>query len=757
MTQAVAADQFVDLPHGVRLCYRLEGDPAGTPLVLIAGLSIDLMSWPPALVDGLVQRGFFVIRFDNRDVGRSSRMTSKPLGTLRLMTSRARQDGYDLADMARDTVALLDRLGVEKAHFAGMSMGGMIAQTVAARWPDRIETLTSIFSTTGAPGVGQPALSTRLRMAAPPATTREAFIKSQLAIARHITGDTHTFDEADTVRALGAAWDRSGGVSNHDGVFRQINAIFASGDRTSELRRIAAPTLVIHGSTDRMVHPSGGRATASAIRGSKAVTIPGMGHDLPPGTVDTLVALIAGHALGDGDDSTVPAAQAHPMPILPPGPRWPRAVQMLATSTFRPQATRYLTGKYGTEYSTHMPIWSPTVAVTDSALIKRVFQTPTSELQSVAPNLDVMFGKGSTFGLYDDEHLRRRRLLTPPFHGKRMRAYEGIVEEETRKEMATWTPGEEFAVMPSTMRITLNVILRAVFGADGEELDELRELMPRWVEFGSKLFPLQFLHRDLGPWSPWGRYLAHRRHFDRIVESLIAKAEADPAVTEREDILSLLLQARYDDGSAMTHREISDELATLLAAGHETTATSLAWTLERLSRHPDLLAELMADLDAGNSKLLQSTIFETQRTRPVIDGTFRQVAAETVRLGPWVLPRGHYVFVSATAVHNNPDMYPEPEKFDPHRFLEKPPDSSTWIPFGGGTRRCLGAAFANMEMMVVLRTILSTYQLTTTSKPGEKFAFRGVAYAPKDGGLVRVSPRRPADQPVREALLSSTP
>ncbi|WP_299565095.1 cytochrome P450 [uncultured Mycolicibacterium sp.] len=729
-------DRFAELPHGVRLCYRIDGDPDGPPLVLVAGLSLDLESWPPALVDGLVRHGFRVVRFDNRDVGRSSRMTTRPPGTLRLLVGRARRDGYDLADMARDTVGLLDHLGIERAHLVGMSMGGMIAQTVAARRPERVHTLTSIFSTTGARDVGRPAWSTRLRLATTPPNTRAAFVEHQLAIARHITGDTLKLDEAATARALAAAFDRGGG-NNRAGVLRQINAIFAAGDRTPELRRITAPTLVIHGSADRMVHPSGGRATAAAISGARAVTIPGMGHDLPPGAIDTLVELIAGHATG----TPATPERAEPMAVLPPGPRWPAPVQAVAMSYFKAAATRRWARRYGPEFTTHVPIWGPAVAVTEPELIRRVFTAPTSEMQSVSPNLDVMFGSGSIFGLTDEAHLRRRRLLTPPFHGKRMRAYEELVAEETRREMATWTPDVEFPVMPSTMRITLNVILRAVFGAEGAELDELRELTPRWVELGSKLFPLTPLHRDLGPWSPWGRHLAYRRRFDELFERLIAKVQADPNFEERQDILSLLLQARYEDGSAMGHREISDELITLLAAGHETTATSLAWAFERLRRNPGVLAELAVDIDAGNTKLLQATIFETQRTRPTIDGTYRRVDVDGFRLGPWMLPKGYHVFVSAAAVHNDPAVYPEPERFDPHRFMARPPDNAAWIPFGGGTRRCLGAAFANMEMNVVLRTVLSAWELVPTDEPGERTTFRGVAYAPSRGGMIRVRPR----------------
>jgi cytochrome P450 len=323
-------------------------------------------------------------------------------------------------------------------------------------------------------------------------------------------------------------------------------------------------------------------------------------------------------------------------------------------------------------------------------------------------------------------------LLVPPFHGKRMRAYEDLVEEETLKEVVTWPEGREFAVLPSTNRITLNVILRAVFGAQGAEFDALRMVMPPLVELGSQLVFLPWLHCDLGPWSPWGRFLGLRREFDSIVGSLIDRVAADPNLAQRDDVLSLMLQSRYEDGTAMSRSDLADELFTLLAAGHETTATQLAWAVERLRRHPDVLARLVDEVDAGGSDLLQATIHEVQRNRPVIDGAARQVIAPTMPLGPWVIPHGYTVQVDIPLTHQN--AYPDPDRFDPDRFLDASPDMYSWVPFGGGTRRCLGAAFANMEMNVVLRTLLREFRFVPTAARPERMHSRGVAFAPKDGG-----------------------
>ncbi len=289
-------DQFCRAGAGRRVCYRTDGDPSGAPLLLIAGLTLDLTSWPPAMVDGLVAQGFYVIRFDNRDVGRTTPATTPPPSLWRRALQRPRRDGYDLADMAGDAVAVLDHLGVAQAHHVGMSMGGMIAQTIAARYPTRTLSLTSIFSTTGSKRVGQPAVSTLLLLSRRASRTREEFIRKHVRLARHLAGTGFPPDEAGAAEYATRAWDRGLRESAGDGVARQINAIYKSGDRTAEVQRITVPTLVIHGDSDRIVHPSGGRATAAAITGARHVTIDGMGHDLAPGVTDRLVRLITQNA-----------------------------------------------------------------------------------------------------------------------------------------------------------------------------------------------------------------------------------------------------------------------------------------------------------------------------------------------------------------------------------------------------------------------------------------------------------------------------
>ncbi len=288
-------EQMIRVSRELRLCCRLDGDPDGTPLLLIAGLGQQLIEWPPELVDGFLAEGFRVIRFDNRDVGRSDRAAAVPPGALRLLSGRFGPDQHALGEMALDTVGLLDGLGIEATHVVGMSMGGMIGQVLAARHPSRVVSLTSIMSTTGAKRVGRPSPATYALLFRPAPRDREGAAAQAVAMMRHIGSRGFPFDEA-RVRAIAlAGWDRDGGA-NPDGPARQLAAIFKSGDRTGEVAGIVAPTLVVHGDRDPMVDPSGGLATSRAIGQSRLLTIQGMGHDLPAGVCPRLVEQIAAHA-----------------------------------------------------------------------------------------------------------------------------------------------------------------------------------------------------------------------------------------------------------------------------------------------------------------------------------------------------------------------------------------------------------------------------------------------------------------------------
>ncbi|WP_326949340.1 cytochrome P450 [Amycolatopsis sp. NBC_01307] len=426
-----------------------------------------------------------------------------------------------------------------------------------------------------------------------------------------------------------------------------------------------------------------------------------------------------------------------PGPVtLPPGPAAPRAVQGAYALTSPLRGMRRLREKYGDAFTVNVPIFGHAVVISGAAEIKQLFMSGPDLVDNQEVNLGRVLGPRSLFALSGEEHRRQRKLLVPPFHGRRLAAYEKIVEEETVRELASWPEGRAFATLPSMMRITLNAILRAVFGAEGAEFAELRALLPPFVTLGSRLAVLPISKK--GRLNPWRRFERLRRDYDAIVDRLIAKARADERLDERDDVLALMLQSRYDDGAELSREEIADQLLTLLTAGHETTATTLAWAVERLRRHPGVLRELA---EATDSKLLDATILEVQRTRPVIDLTARQVKQDGFRLGRWTLPKGYVVLVSIALIHDDDTLFPHAATFDPHRFAGARPDLYQWIPFGGGTRRCIGAAFATMEMTVVLRTLLRDFTLEPTTEADERWHSRGVAFAPAKGGRAVVRRR----------------
>ncbi|AQT78095.1 cytochrome P450 [Mycolicibacterium litorale] len=428
-------------------------------------------------------------------------------------------------------------------------------------------------------------------------------------------------------------------------------------------------------------------------------------------------------------------------PKLPPTPGLPNALVRVAFMVARRQTTDWLTRRYGRCFTLRIPVFADSVFVSDPALTKQIFTTSPEVLYNIQPNLSRLLGPGSVFALDGVEHRVRRKLLTPPFHGKSIKGYEQIVEEETLREIASWPEGREFETLEPMMHITLNIILRAIFGADGAELERLRDLIPRWVTLGSRLAVLPSPKREL-PWTPWGKLTEYRREYEGLIDILIDRARRDPHFEERTDVLSLFLRSTYEDGSPMTRGEVGDELLTLLAAGHETTASTLGWAFERISRHPEVLRRLVAEADTDDNTYRQATIFEVQRNRTVIDFSGRHVMAPIYELGQWRVPQGYSLMVSLNQLHENAEIFPDPERFDPQRFVDTKPNTFAWVPFGGGTRRCIGAAFANMEMDIVLRTVLRRFTIQTTDAPGEKVHSRGVAFTPKKGGRVVVYRRR---------------
>ncbi|WP_026912163.1 cytochrome P450 [Patulibacter minatonensis] len=427
----------------------------------------------------------------------------------------------------------------------------------------------------------------------------------------------------------------------------------------------------------------------------------------------------------------------------PPGPTTPPWLQAALAAFVQLRTLRRLHRTYGDAFTVHLMALGKVVVIADPALIKQTFTAPSDVLFAGERSpLRQVLGAESLLTIDGMKHLQQRRLLLPPFHGERMRSYEAIVAEEAGRELGTWPDDRELPTLEPMMRITLNAILRAVFGAAGAELEALRRILPELVTIGSRVATLPFLQRDLGPRSPWGRFRALRAAFDEQVDALIADARGDVALAERSDVLALLVQATHADGRPMSRDELADQLLTLLVAGHETTAATLSWAIERIRRHPDLLARLQTEAREGGRELRDATIREVQRTRPVIGGAARYVM-QPFDLGPWRLRPGTTILASAILTQSDGRFYDDPVRFRPERFVGAKPDTYAWLPFGGGIRRCIGASFAHMEMDVVLRTLLCTHDLRPTSAPGERWRFRGVAFAPADGGRAVVRRRHP--------------
>lgn len=443
-------------------------------------------------------------------------------------------------------------------------------------------------------------------------------------------------------------------------------------------------------------------------------------------------------------DSTADVARrADSHYVLPDGPRAPFLLRMLLASFDRSKSMslEQRRTQYGNDFMLKLPIFGRSLVVSEPDEVRQLFKADPAELGNTDPNLGRVIGPGSLFALSGEPHRSQRKLLTPAFHGNRLAEYRELMAEEARAGMAAWPEDKSLASLPAMGKITLNIILRTVFGAKGGDLQTLRDLLPRLVRLGSILAATPIPQWQLFGYAPWGRFNRMRAEYDAIVARLIGHARSDPAITERSDILAMLIGARYDDGTPMTDSEIADELLALLTAGHETTATTLAWAIERLRRHPEFLDKLVAAVDSGDDTLLNAFINEVQRTRPVIAFTFRKVLADGYAVGPWRVPSGTHIMIAISLVQTDPRLFEEPHRFRPERFLDKRPDPYELIPFGGGLRRCIGAAFAHMELQVVLRTLLSEHVVVPTDQPGEAWQSRGVAFAPGDGGQIVRRPR----------------
>jgi cytochrome P450 len=394
--------------------------------------------------------------------------------------------------------------------------------------------------------------------------------------------------------------------------------------------------------------------------------------------------------------------------------------------------------RYGDIFTVRFPFFGQIVYVAGPDLVKEVFTGSPAVFHAGEANaivLEPALGPSSVLTLDDEAHMRQRKLLLPPFHGESVRRYGELIEEVTQREMETWPVGEPFELRRHTQRITLAVILRAVFGITDElRIDRATRLIDEFSDHVTTIIRLPFLRRDLGPGSPWRRFVCARKALDDFIfeEIVMRRAEGDE---ERGDVLSLLLRARHDDGSPMSDSELRDELVTVVGAGHETTATTLAWAIERLLRNPHALGRLRGSIATGQGDYLEATVRETLRVRPVIVDVARKLTAPAT-VGGYELPAGTFVAPAIASLHQREDVYPQPQEFRPERFLDSKAENYAWIPFGGGVRRCIGAAFAEFEMRIVLREFVSRAALSAPDPAPEKVKIRNITLAPEHGARV---------------------
>jgi cytochrome P450 len=425
---------------------------------------------------------------------------------------------------------------------------------------------------------------------------------------------------------------------------------------------------------------------------------------------------------------------------FPPGPRLPAVLQALQVARDPIGWMEQRRLRYGDVFSSRFPFFGRVVYVADPAGVKELFTGDPHGFHAGEANarpLGPIMGEHSLLTLDDEPHMSQRKLLLPPFHGENVRRYAELVAEITEGEVDSWPVGEPFALRERMQAVTLEVILRAVFGVrDEQRLARYRDAIPRLADTSNLLIWTPFLRFDFGRLSPVARFKRAKQAVDDLIYAEIAERRADSG--GGDDVLSLLLAARHEDGSPMSDSELRDELMTLLTAGHETTATGLAWTFERLLRTPAALERVMDD--PGDDDYLEAVVTETLRVRPVITDVARKVTEDTDVQG-YRLPAGTLLLAAIAALHLRPELYPDPHAFRPERFLGESPGTYSWIPFGGGVRRCIGATFAQMEMKVALRTIVSRARLRAAEPEPERPRVRNVTTVPARGTRVVLEER----------------
>ena len=438
------------------------------------------------------------------------------------------------------------------------------------------------------------------------------------------------------------------------------------------------------------------------------------------------------------------AAPSTSEPRLPPGPRLPRVVQTAGFMFAGPRFLEACRRRYGDAVTFSTLFDSRFVMLFHPSLVKELFQGSGDHLHAGEANalLGPVLGQRSVLLLDGAEHLRHRKLMLPQFHGRRMLAYESTVRDSTDTEIDSWPVGQPFALLPSMQALTLRVILSAVFGyRAGPAEERLRDGLRAMIEPLARprgLLMMVAAMRMRGDRGAALEFEAKRRVVDEILYAEIASRRAEPDLAQREDVFSALLLAEDENGERLSDREVRDELVTLLLAGHETTATGLAWSFDLLLHTPDVLSRAVE----GDDAYLDAVVKEALRIRPVIPGVGRVVRGEPFRMNGYAIPPGVEINPSIRMIHRRSDLYPDPAGFHPERFLgADPPDTYTWLPFGGGTRRCLGASFAQMEMRIVLQRVLERAKLRPADPELDKVQFRAITLAPRTGVRVVLDER----------------
>ncbi|RQH49132.1 cytochrome P450 [Okeania hirsuta] len=430
------------------------------------------------------------------------------------------------------------------------------------------------------------------------------------------------------------------------------------------------------------------------------------------------------------------------------GPKTPPLFQRLQLVLAPLNTLESYAKKYG-DIFTMITAAGKVVMVSSPQALQEILTKDNNEYEAPGSKiLQPFFGEYSMLSLEGDRHRRERKLLMPPFHGDRMRNYGELICNITKEAASNLKVSETFIARKLMQEITIQVILQAIFGLyDSPRLSQIRSMLADFIELtasplrASLLF-FPWLQKDLGPWSPWGKYKCQQQKLDELLYTEIAtrRSQLDP---NRTDILTLMLLARDEEGQGMTDQEIRDELITMLVAGHETTATAIAWAVYWVHKQPEVYQKLMEELTTLEIDADPMTIFrlpyltavcqETLRIYPVAILTFPRRTKQSIELQGYSLEAGTMIQGSIYLTHQREDLYSEPKKFKPERFLERQFSPYQYLPFGGGSRRCLGMALANFEMRLVLATILSNLEMELAENQPVKPQRRGLTLGPKGG------------------------